>query len=1152
MYRKLVKQVFVILSGNLFLGVSLFAQQQTNTNTALSYINVPTPKTPESAAFEKYGAAQVNEFTGTSSLSIPIYTLKSRFLEAPITLSYQSTGIRVNQEASWVGLGWDLTAGGRITVETRGSADFCPGTVGLSSPVVLSAGMQKIFNRVGTGGGAENAVLTMSTFCETGSCANPASVDPNFDNLLAIQEMTAFGTGEPDIFRANFMGHSISFYVDKISNTIKFIGEQSLFKINYTLNGSNNITQWTITDDNGIVYSFNQTEITTNTLNASPVVPPTITSAWLLTGAVHPSGDYIQYSYTNYGNTAPAFAMNGSVSWKLVDVNHPPLSEYLTPSTSTDWDQNVSLQSPYYLTKMETANVAVNFTLGTRTDLYGPGSRRLEQVTVVDKQTNIIKKKTSFNYSYFQSSYSPWSTYLNTLNYHLVLPLTTSGYIASSSQRLRLDSVYTNDNVYQPPYRFYYNPLTVDKYNYGQDHWGFYNGVLNHQNGYNFTRLIPAAGFGGVLTQNAIPSNIVPSQALGLNRDCDSANMQAMILNQVVYPTGGSSVYTYEPHKSVMVPTVPVTGGGLRIKEIKNYSNGYLAGTTAYSYSGGKYMGNIKYFTTADKLSQCAPSEGMPEGGGPFYNYSTSGAMNDNEILLGYNKVTVMQKDASGQSNGSVVKTFNVNFSSAFYSNGVGYNIAPPYFTTLESTTCIPPHPYNYYLDPTHKSFPPTPSANLEGKLMQEEYINNAGSIIKDVNYYYSLANYSQSFFSIKAIENRIGGFVLTCNGNGGWCTGGNRPVMLFVSPAKSFQTLKDSVVEFTYSGSNFVKKKIAYQYNSWYQPMIETHYNSDGTQTINYTKTSAEIYLPASTPSGFFATQMFQMFTKHIIELPIEQTVIHRGTAGDSTVISSRFNVYQNGLPLQVYSMEAQPPPVFRSQFVPWYYSVASTYSVITDSRYKLYSTADYSPNNLIWTLHTLQGDNAFIWDEDHNNIIAQCNNTDSAKIAFSSFETQAHGRWGYNNAGVLTDNTSPTGSKAYNLPSGSISLAGLTSAITYIVSYWSKTGASYTVSGSTSAKQGETINGWTFFEHTITGVTSAAISGTGRVDELRLYPSTSQMITYTHNPLFGISTQCDANNRVSYYSYDGMGRLMWIKDQDGNIIKTQQYHYQGKPGIQ
>jgi len=46
-------------------------------------------------------------------------------------------------------------------------------------------------------------------------------------------------------------------------------------------------------------------------------------------------------------------------------------------------------------------------------------------------------------------------------------------------------------------------------------------------------------------------------------------------------------------------------------------------------------------------------------------------------------------------------------------------------------------------------------------------------------------------------------------------------PSISLFPPAKSYHTLKDSLVELTYSGANATKKKIVYQYNPWYQPML-------------------------------------------------------------------------------------------------------------------------------------------------------------------------------------------------------------------------------------------------------------------------------------------------------------------------------------------
>ncbi len=54
-----------------------------------------------------------------------------------------------------------------------------------------------------------------------------------------------------------------------------------------------------------------------------------------------------------------------------------------------------------------------------------------------------------------------------------------------------------------------------------------------------------------------------------------------------------------------------------------------------------------------------------------------------------------------------------------------------------------------------------------------------------------------------------------------------------------------------------------------------------------------------------------------------------------------------------------------------------------------------------------------------------------------------------------------------------------------------------------------------------------------------------TTAVTTYTYNPLVGMTSQTDAKGETTYYEYDGFQRLRNIKDQDGNIIKTYDYHY-------
>jgi len=176
----------------------------------------------------------------------------------------------------------------------------------------------------------------------------------------------------------------------------------------------------------------------------------------------------------------------------------------------------------------------------------------------------------------------------------------------------------------------------------------------------------------------------------------------------------------------------------------------------------------------------------------------------------------------------------------------------------------------------------------------------------------------------------------------------------------------------------------------------------------------------------------------------------------------------------------------------------------------------------------------------------MAQCNNSVSTDIAYTSFETAAKGNWSY--AGAPVNNPAGiTGTQSYNLASGAISKTGLRTTGSYIVSYWSKNGQ-YTVSGTSTTTIGRSSRAWVYNEHLVVNPAGGVItvSGTGIIDELRLYPSAALMNSYTYNSLIGVSSQCDANNHISYYEYDGLNRLMHVRDQDSNLVRKIEYKYQ------
>jgi hypothetical protein len=186
-----------------------------------------------------------------------------------------------------------------------------------------------------------------------------------------------------------------------------------------------------------------------------------------------------------------------------------------------------------------------------------------------------------------------------------------------------------------------------------------------------------------------------------------------------------------------------------------------------------------------------------------------------------------------------------------------------------------------------------------------------------------------------------------------------------------------------------------------------------------------------------------------------------------------------------------------------------------------------------------------SFIYDYAATYPGAQCTNAPGSGIAYTSFEADATGNWQGINAGNIHFTTAVTGNKYYTFSGTTLSKNDLINGKNYIVSYWSNAGTC-TVAGTVGAiKTGRTFGSWTYYEHEITGISQATISGGGSIDELRLYPKNAQMTTYTYEPLVGMTSQCDMNNRITYYVYDSFGRLQVVKDQDGNIIKTLQYNY-------
>lgn len=55
-------------------------------------------------------------------------------------------------------------------------------------------------------------------------------------------------------------------------------------------------------------------------------------------------------------------------------------------------------------------------------------------------------------------------------------------------------------------------------------------------------------------------------------------------------------------------------------------------------------------------------------------------------------------------------------------------------------------------------------------------------------------------------------------------------------------------------------------------------------------------------------------------------------------------------------------------------------------------------------------------------------------------------------------------------------------------------------------------------------------------------------RVTTYTYHTSFGLTSQTDQNGVTTYFEYDSYGRLMQVRDDDMNILKSYKYHYKGQ----
>jgi hypothetical protein len=555
-----MKKSILIIVSSIFFTCSINAQSNIG-GVIQNSVNSIAPKSPDAAALFKYAETPVSLYTGVPDINIPLYTIKEGDIELPISISYHAGGIKVNDEASSVGLGWSLNAGGRVSQIISGVSDFTlygyyntyPQNIsGYSQPV--SVGCRFLSWNKNT---QSNAYYTnnLSSYFDNQKPWNYIGLDT-----------------QPDLFLINIPGKNYKAYLDmtktiKPNGPIKFaIAEQPNvdFKLIGTV-GAMGGYNFQLTDEQGINYQFDQQEITT------PLTGTYYISGYsnLLSKIQDVKGNNITFSYSQAitnsrisgcKNTRIAMLLSQTFPGTFTNISENLGDTKVTENGLTDCSKQ-SVQERY-LQSISFANGSIQFDWADREDINN--SKKLTSIKIKDNNGGIIKQY-NFNYDYFVATDNMDTNSMVT-------------WLGASDNKIfthRLKLINLTESVANEKYSFNYNSTynLPNKLSFSSDFWGYYNGqnnsdtfipdpnkyirgenifnvtsFNNDDNGYFYNASYAPQGFNGNNAGVTIYKNYSSNGKHYLSDRRASLYSLAGMLTAITYPTGGITEFEYEPN----------------------------------------------------------------------------------------------------------------------------------------------------------------------------------------------------------------------------------------------------------------------------------------------------------------------------------------------------------------------------------------------------------------------------------------------------------------------------------------------------------------------------------------------------------------------------------------------------------------------------
>ncbi len=1137
----------------------------------------------------------VDQYTGTASVGIPIYDYSTDGLGLGVSLGYTAKGIRVDELASPVGLGWGLSAGGTITRQIAGIEDE------VTMPVYFNT--------------------TSSTHDTLQGLLVPGA-KPFNDSAIGFND-----DHQNDIFNFNAGGLSFSFSINrsgqiltypKTTVKIEIITKDSAssgggftnirqgIQQKTGLDEDHDIMTFLVTDEQGNKFYFERGDYQKKKVKGPHLTYQVdsaeyySTSSWILDKIITYSGKEIKYYYTHkhmvYVQDVTEVLTNKTYQYVLDTASPTGVTFTYDPLEITE--QKFDGEA-FHLNKIEYPNGAVlTFELGSdandRCDCQGNfvvKSIKIEKKHGVEDISNHLKFK--FNYAYFNSNNYGQTIYpelayptpCSTIANSLTIPSgedTASAKAMHLSRGLRLklksiERIGNDDTTKEPYYTFDYNSTRLPyRFSPSKDYYGYFNNETctpyvrqNYLNVLNGNNALPDQTYYLSIPYHADPNDT--SKHWGVKRNHNFTYAQACVLNKIQNAMHGVKQLVFKdyhlsnpdssygwfsaPHYDIDIELEGDTvNDGLCIWKIistDEFSSQHTA-TTEYSYSGGErfHRGGYCWY---------------PDGNGNkvFTNFFVNPNEYVNGSNHGFSEVTVT---VNGINNDYFSKT-KTTYSNLMYFDENGHHVSCIHKPTGISCHNMGADMMKYRMGLTMKTELYDENNSLRTKTENAYTYFTYGPQIQSTYSFEGPVDFAFAYDIINHEMMRLTGAVTT---------------RYVYDPAVSTTKTLTSSYSYKYDDNNRLKVY------TWADSRNDTfkkfrYYSDDYEGKYGY------------------VISLDSMNKHHMYHVLSNE--VWKMTAGDSvllnyTLAAPKFNS-DNTLTFPAAFQSITKDPLPSSAVFP---ATGPYRSIDRYKALKFESNTSYGSNLLKAKLFTLYDDignvletklndqdmyESAIWDKESDAKIAEVSNARYEDIAYSSFEGKYankgvadynKGNWDFDGNDIISKSNAACSSAMTG--HYVLDLYGTSKEIVskplkhkkYVFSFWlsAYTDAAVTLdnggsSSSVTCTVQNTVGNWKLYTAaiepdsgwhlTIHGVPPPFVSQPNSyayLDDLRLHPANASMVSHTSEPMFGINSMTSPQNYITYLEYDQFGRKVIIRDMRGYIVKKYETRFYDLDGAE